>query len=51
MNAKFVVLVAGAKRGIGLEVCRQLAAAGYLIVFTGSDGSKAEAAASGSLRK
>lgn len=45
MNEKSVVLITGANGGIGLEVCRQLAAAGYLVVLTGRDGSKAEAAA------
>ena len=38
-------LVTGANRGIGLEVCRQLAALGHRVILTARDLSKAEAAA------
>lgn len=37
-------LVTGANRGIGREVCRQLAAKGLRVVLTARDGAKAEAA-------
>ncbi len=38
-------LVTGANRGIGTEVCRQLAVRGYRVVLTGRDRDKAAAAA------
>jgi NAD(P)-dependent dehydrogenase (short-subunit alcohol dehydrogenase family) len=38
-------LVTGANRGLGREVCRQLAAKGMHVVLTARDGAKAEAAA------
>jgi NAD(P)-dependent dehydrogenase (short-subunit alcohol dehydrogenase family) len=38
-------LVTGGNRGIGLEVCRQLASAGLRVVLAGRDEQKAEAAA------
>ena len=44
MNASRTALVTGANRGIGLEVCRQLAALGYRVILTARDGSRAEAA-------
>ena len=37
--------VTGANRGIGLEVCRQLAQRGYRVVLTGRDRDQGEAAA------
>lgn len=40
-----VALVTGANRGIGLEVCRQLAARGYRVIVSARDAEKAEAAA------
>ena len=40
-----IALVTGANRGIGLEVCRQLAARGFHVVLTARDPRKAEAAA------
>jgi NAD(P)-dependent dehydrogenase (short-subunit alcohol dehydrogenase family) len=47
MSAARVVLVTGANRGIGLEVCRQLAALGLEVILTARDRSKAAAAARG----
>jgi NAD(P)-dependent dehydrogenase (short-subunit alcohol dehydrogenase family) len=40
-----VALVTGANRGIGLEVCRQLAGRGLRVILSGRDHKKAEAAA------
>jgi NAD(P)-dependent dehydrogenase (short-subunit alcohol dehydrogenase family) len=40
-----VALVTGANRGIGLEVCRQLAAKGLHVILTARDPAKAHAAA------
>lgn len=40
-----VAVVTGGNRGIGREVCRQLAAAGYEVVLTARDEAKAERAA------
>src|SRR5438046_7149636 len=40
-----VVLVTGANRGIGLEVCRQLAVEGLRVILTARDPAKATAAA------
>jgi NAD(P)-dependent dehydrogenase (short-subunit alcohol dehydrogenase family) len=37
---KRVALVTGANRGVGLEVCRQLGAAGYAVVLTARDREK-----------
>ena len=48
-NAR-VAVVTGGNRGIGLEVCRQLAAAGVRVVLTGRDGDAVETAAA-SLRE
>jgi NAD(P)-dependent dehydrogenase (short-subunit alcohol dehydrogenase family) len=40
-----VAVVTGASRGVGLEVCRQLAALGYLVVLGSRDPRRAELAA------
>src|SRR5882724_5684915 len=45
MTASRIALVTGGNRGIGLEVCRQLAARGFHVVLTARDPLKAEAAA------
>jgi NAD(P)-dependent dehydrogenase (short-subunit alcohol dehydrogenase family) len=45
MSGARVVLVTGANRGIGLEVCRQLASRGHRVILTARDRSKAEASA------
>src|SRR3954452_15749732 len=45
MDESRVALVTGANRGIGLEVCRQLAARGLRVMLTARDLSKAQEAA------
>jgi NAD(P)-dependent dehydrogenase (short-subunit alcohol dehydrogenase family) len=45
MSESRIALVTGANRGIGLEVCRQLAGRGLRVVLTARDRAKADAAA------
>jgi NAD(P)-dependent dehydrogenase (short-subunit alcohol dehydrogenase family) len=45
MSGARVVLITGANRGIGLEVCRQLASRGHRVILTARDRSQADAAA------
>ena len=45
MGEKFIALVTGANRSIGLEVCRQLVIAGYSVILSGRDSTKAKVAA------
>ena len=47
MTEQPVAVVTGANRGIGLEVCRQLAADGYTVVLGSRDSAKGRAAAAG----
>ncbi len=45
MDGPAVALVTGANRGIGLEVCRQLARGGFTVVLGSRDQAKGETAA------
>ena len=44
MDSKKIAVVSGANRGIGFEVCRQLAARGFKVVLTARDPAKGKAA-------
>jgi NAD(P)-dependent dehydrogenase (short-subunit alcohol dehydrogenase family) len=46
-----IALVTGANRGLGLEVCRQLASSGWTVVLTARDLAKSEAAAESLVRE
>ncbi len=45
MNNKTIALVTGGNRGIGLDVCRQLAQQGFTVLLTARDIAKGKAAA------
>jgi len=44
MNSKKIAVVSGANRGIGFEVCKQLAGRGFKVILTARDPAKGKAA-------
>ena len=47
MSKSLTILVTGANKGIGLEVCRQLARAGHHVILSARSQERGEAAVAG----